>query len=127
SECAFQYSSETTSVWSLKRDQYKACPRIKAPQRKNSIIVPAYFVVSEAARSLPFARLRFGLRRHRRKVLCPRHSWPHRTRGMRRLSRSRPGLPTCQAEHYFPSLSSLLSALRPVGGFPLSEYRYDRD
>ena len=39
SECAFQYSSETTSVWHLKRDQYKACPSIKAPQRKNSIIV----------------------------------------------------------------------------------------
>ncbi len=39
SKCAFQYWSETSSVWSLKKDQYKTCPSIKAPQTKNSIIV----------------------------------------------------------------------------------------
>ena len=39
SECAFQYSSQMTSVWCLKKDQYKPCPSIHAPQKKDSIIV----------------------------------------------------------------------------------------
>ncbi len=39
SKCTFQYSSQTTSVWYLKKDQYKPCPSIQAPEKKNSIIV----------------------------------------------------------------------------------------
>src|SRR6266478_2197096 len=39
SKCAFQYSSQTTSVWHLKKNQYNPCPSIQAPQKKNSIIV----------------------------------------------------------------------------------------
>src|SRR5262249_27950621 len=39
SECALQYSLQSTSVWYLKTDQYKTCPSIDAPQKKNSIMV----------------------------------------------------------------------------------------
>jgi len=67
--------------------------------------------------------VRFELRHHRHKALHPRHSWPRRMRGMRQPWRSRPGLPTCQAEHSSPSLSSCLPAHRPVEDLPESEYR----
>jgi hypothetical protein len=39
SECASQYLSQMKSVWYLNKDQYKTCPSIDAPQKKNSIIV----------------------------------------------------------------------------------------
>jgi len=39
SKCAFQYASQMTSVWYLRKNQYKTCPNIEVAQMKDSIIV----------------------------------------------------------------------------------------
>ena len=47
--------------------------------------IPRSLIALETGTISHRAGFRFGPHRHRRRALCPRHSWPRRTRGMRRL------------------------------------------
>src|SRR4029077_11483490 len=69
--------------------------------------------------------LRFAPRLHRRKALHPRHSWPHRKRGMKQLWRPRRGPPIFRVGRCSPSPFSSSGVPRPAEGLLESECRCD--